>query len=327
MGGDEYHDLIIIGAGPAGISLGAEARAAGLERVLLLEKGEAHSWTIRKLYPDEKDVLANYKGHAAVCRGVVCITDDSKAGTLSYLDSVIAEFDLDVRYKVEVTWISPQSDGSFEIHTRDEQVFRTRAVAVAIGIWGKPKQPDYPIPRSLRRKALFEVTGDDLRDLDVLVVGGGDSASEYAQYLAQEGNRTVLSYRRDEFTRMLPVNRRSIEALEERGLLTILRSSNIVGVTDYEGLPYVEFAEERLPSIVFDRIVYALGGQTPREFLRQIGIGFDGHQPIVTDKYETTVPGLYLVGDLVAEGRGGGSIITAFNSSADAWREIAVRLG
>jgi len=319
-------DLLIIGAGPAGISLGAEARAAGMERVIVLEKAEAHSWTIRKLYPDQKEVLANYKGHAAVCRGVVCITDDSKTGTLSYLDSVIRDFRLEVRYRVEVTWISPQPDGSFEVRTASDEVFSTRALAVAIGIWGKPRKPDYPIPGSLRDKVLYEVTGDGLSGLDVLVVGGGDSASEYAQFLVQEGNTTVLSYRQSEFNRMLPVNREAIEALEERGMLTILRGSNIAAVTDHEGDPHVEFVES-IPSLVVDRVVYALGGQTPRAFLRQIGIEFDGHQPIVTDHYETTVPGLYLVGDLVADGRGGGSIITAFNSSADAWTEIAARLG
>ena len=82
------YDLIIIGAGPAGLSMAAEARAAGIsaDKILILEKGEAHSWSIRKFYPEKKLVEANYKGKPAVCSGVLCIPDLSKDETLTYLD-------------------------------------------------------------------------------------------------------------------------------------------------------------------------------------------------------------------------------------------------
>jgi len=58
------HDLIIVGAGPAGISTAVEAREAGIgrERILILEKGPAHSYAIRKFYPEDKRVDAVYKG-------------------------------------------------------------------------------------------------------------------------------------------------------------------------------------------------------------------------------------------------------------------------
>ena len=57
------YELIIIGAGPAGISMAAEARSVGIpsEQILVLEKGPTHSWAIRKFYPAKKIVLANYK--------------------------------------------------------------------------------------------------------------------------------------------------------------------------------------------------------------------------------------------------------------------------
>jgi thioredoxin reductase (NADPH) len=52
-------DLVVVGAGPAGIALVAEARAAGVpaERMLVLEKSDAHSFTIRKYYPEGKPVI------------------------------------------------------------------------------------------------------------------------------------------------------------------------------------------------------------------------------------------------------------------------------
>ncbi len=316
-------DLIVVGAGPAGISLAVEARTAGLERIIVLEKAEAHSWTIRKLYPESKPVLANYKGHAAVCRGVLCITDTSKQGTLTYLDRAIEDHELDIRYDDGVAWISSSDDGNLVVRTDAGAEYTAPVLVVAIGIFGKPNKPDYRIPVSLRSRVHYDVTSQEYRDQDTLVVGGGDSASEYCQFLAQEGNRVVLSYRRSEFTRMMPINLESLEALETRRDVAILRASNIVAMEDEEGFPMAVFAEEGTPDLVVDHVFYALGGAAPRDFLAQVGIAFDGAAPVVTDGYETTVPGLYLVGDLVAGSRGGGSIITAFNSAHDAWQAIA----
>ncbi|HEY0430702.1 MAG TPA: FAD-dependent oxidoreductase, partial [Pyrinomonadaceae bacterium] len=71
----------------------------------------------------------------------------------------------------------------------------------------------------------------------------------------------------------------------------------------------------------FDHIVYALGGTTPTNFLKAIGIAFDGEAPVVREGYETSVPGLYLIGDLSA-GKKGGSINLAFNMAAEAMRNI-----
>jgi thioredoxin reductase len=76
---------------------------------------------------------------------------------------------------------------------------------------------------------------------------------------------------------------------------------------------------ESLGTRGFDYLVYALGGSTPENFLRTIGIEFNGDAPRLLEAYETTVPGLFLVGDLSA-GPKGGSIIWAFNSANTAMR-------
>src|SRR5687767_8786043 len=97
-------DLIVVGAGPAGISLAVEARSAGVraEAIQVLEKGREHSWAIRVLYPDAKLVTANYKGIDASCEGVLCLGDSSKAETLTFLDRAILEHDVRVQYETEV---------------------------------------------------------------------------------------------------------------------------------------------------------------------------------------------------------------------------------
>ena len=160
-----------------------------------------------------------------------------------------------------------------------------------------------------------------LRDADVLVVGGGDSASEYAQYLVQEGCRVALSYRGGAFRRMNEINRESLESLASRGRVRLLLNTDVVAVAAAGGRPRVTFGQPGPPPETFDHLVLALGGTTPDNFLKTIGIDFDGAAPVLKDGYETSIPGLFLVGDLTA-GRTGGSIITAFNSANEAMRAL-----
>ncbi|HEY7515461.1 MAG TPA: FAD-dependent oxidoreductase, partial [Vicinamibacteria bacterium] len=131
-----------------------------------------------------------------------------------------------------------------------------------------------------------------------------------------------LSYRRGEFSRMNRINRESLEALGRRGEVRLLLDSEIEGVRDREGLPEVAFAGGGTE--VFDYVVYALGGTAPHDFLRTLDIEFDGPEPVLGDGYETSVPGLFLLGDLSA-GRKGGSINWAFNSANTAMRRICER--
>ena len=98
------YDLIIIGAGPGGIALAAEARASGIDssRTLILEKGATHNWAIRQLYPQQKLTTANYKGFEARCEGLLCITDMTKSETLDFFDKVIETYEINIQFNAEV---------------------------------------------------------------------------------------------------------------------------------------------------------------------------------------------------------------------------------
>ncbi len=316
-------DMIIIGAGPAGISMASEARAAGIDadKILLLEKAAEHSFSLKKYYPENKLVTANYKGFEAVCTGVMCIIDQSKNQAISYLDQTIRDNDIRVQYGETVYKIHKEpAEQRFTLFT-DRASYDAKVVVIAIGILGKPNKPDYKLPLSLKERILYDMTTTDVKGADVLVVGGGDSASEYCQFLVQQGNRVVLSYRGPEFTRMNDINRKSILALGERGQVTILYGSNVAAIRDAGGKPAVDFKEPAFPPGTFDFVVYTLGGTTPNNFLKTIGIEFDGDAPYVKDGHETNVPGMFLIGDLSA-GTKGGSIIWAFNSANTAMRKI-----
>jgi len=92
------HDLIIIGAGPGGIALAAEAFASGIDpkQIVILEKGPTHNSAIRQLYPEQKLTTANYKGFAARCEGLLCVGDMTKPETLQFFDKIISDYHVNI---------------------------------------------------------------------------------------------------------------------------------------------------------------------------------------------------------------------------------------
>ncbi|MBS4028713.1 MAG: NAD(P)-binding domain-containing protein, partial [Ignavibacteriales bacterium] len=316
------YDILIIGAGPAGISMAVESVHSGISasKILLLEKAEEHSFSIKKYYPENKVVTANFKGFEAKCTGVLCIPDQSKHEIITYLDKAIQENNLQVRYGETVWKLHQNDDKSFIVYTEKSE-YRAKIVTIAIGILGKPNKPEYKFPSSLKDVVFYDVTTKEITGAKVLVVGGGDSASEYCQYLSQTGNTVALSYRKKDFVRMNAINRESLLELEREGKVKILYESEILSLEDKEGKPLVIMKNEKYPPQIFDDVVYALGGTTPSNFLKLLGIAFEGEEPIVKEHHETSVQGLFLLGDLVA-GTKGGSIIWAFNSSRNAMTKI-----
>ncbi|MCS7083074.1 MAG: NAD(P)-binding domain-containing protein [Bacteroidetes bacterium] len=320
-------DLLIVGAGPGGLGLAVEALQGGFprDRLLVLEKAEQPIWSIRALYPDNKLTTANYKGYTAEARGLLTIEDMSKADTIAFFDRLIAQYQVPIRYAEEVWAIRPWSQGGYLVQSTKGE-YRARLVAIAIGIFGRPNKPDYPIPGALKARVHFDLTSwKPEPGLEVLVVGGGDSAGEYVQYLAQDGCRVTLSYRRKQIVRMLEQNREAVLRLAAEGRIRLWLGSNITRLEPTpDGRPRVVFAEPEFDQPVFDHIVYALGGTTPENFLRSAGIAFQDKTPVLDEAFETNQPGLFLVGDLCANMKGG-SIIYAFNTAHAVWKRIRER--
>ncbi len=315
------HDLLIVGAGPAGISTAVEARDAGLppSRIVVLEKGPLHSYAIRKFYPDEKRVDAVYKGIPAVCEGRVCIVDGTKQQTLDFIDQTIKQWEVDVRYDEGVDSIARMDDGCFEVRT-PKATYVARVVVVAIGILGKPNVPDYKIPRNeLRGRVHFDVTSEKLQGERALVMGGGDSAADFAHYLVSKGFHVDLSYRKAELSRMNQINLADMQGIAAAGGLEFLMPTDVTRLEVDSGRPRAVFAQ--IDPRTYDHVVYALGGSTPAGFLQSTGIDLKGGEPTLGEGGQTNVRGLFLAGDLTV-GKKGGSIISAFNSGVFTMRVI-----
>jgi len=314
-------EITIIGAGPAGISMAVEAREAGIssEKILILEKAKEHSFTIKKYYPENKLVTANFKSFAAQCTGVMCLSDSTKHETITYLDKAIENYNLNVHYSEIVHKIHQENtEQKFVIYT-NKKTYESKVVVISVGILGKPNKPEYKIPSSLNVRVLFDVSSTEIVNSKVLVVGGGDSALEYCQFLNQMGNDVTLSYRRADFSRMTEINLQNLSALLNQNKTKLYLSSIITALETDDGKPKVIFEEGE--SETFDYLIYVLGGTTPDNFLKLIGIEFDGPERVLKDGYETSIPGLFRTGDLSA-GKKGESIIWAFNSSKAAMKRI-----
>jgi len=321
------HDLIIIGAGPGGIGLAAEAFASGIDpsKILILEKGPTHNSAIRQLYPEQKLTTANYKGFAARCEGLLCVGDMTKPETLQFFDKIISDYHVNIQFNAEVYGMRRPDEGGARFRVESSQgVYESKVLACAIGIFGRPNKPkEYRLPPTLKERLLFDMTSQHIQNEAVLVIGGGDTAAEYVQYLRQQDNRVTLSYRKADFTRLNQQNRDALLAMEQRGEVEILRSSNIKEIVDEVGRPRIIFAEAEHITRAFDRVIFALGGTTPTNFLHTLGIAFNGDGPVFDEAGATNVDGLYLIGDLVV-GKKGGSIITAFNSAVRAMKSICI---
>jgi len=304
-------DLLVIGAGPAGIATAVEARRAGIERILLLEKGSTHSFSIEKLYTPGKRVDKVYLGQEVECEGAVCIVDGNRESVLRTLDAFVEQYQLPIRYETEVTTIQPQADASFVVEDAAGNRFHARTVVIAIGVYGRPKRPDYPIPTSLKGHVHFDLTQPLPKGEAVMIVGGGNTALEYAAFL-YSNHPVTLAYRGEIFTKANEINRQVLEDLRTKGLVAVWTGADVASIRDAGEDPRVEatFKDGRVAR--FDHLLFAIGGATPQGFLQQAGVELQGKTPVVDHRFHSQIQGLFLAGDLVAQGKG--SIVKAFNT-------------
>jgi len=323
---DRVVNVLVVGVGPAGLSVGVECVHHGVPDVLALEKGPVPNQTVHLYYPDDKRVDAAYKGQEAVCAGVLCFRDTTKANFLSLADVMLQRFPVPVVCNAAVDSIRGEPDGLFSVSASTGKTWKARHVVVAIGRMGRPNRPEYfdAIPAAARKRVHFDLRRVDPAGREILVVGGGNAAAEFALSLAPKG-RVTLSYRGSEFTRVNPMNAGLLARDESEGRLAVLRNSNIVSVEDREDRVLVRFAAH--PEMTVDAIVYAIGGSAPAAFLQATGIELDDRgDPRLDEWNETSVPGLFVAGELAVPA-GKGSIITSFNTGKRVVEGIMRRLG
>ncbi|MGP1450797.1 MAG: NAD(P)-binding domain-containing protein [Wolinella sp.] len=318
---EKIYNIAIIGGGPGGVASAVEAVILGIKDIVLIEKGVEHSMTIRKFYKDNKRVDKDYKGQKVELNGNIYFVDGTKESTLELFDRILEGNNIDERFSTEAESVKKRDDGLFLITTTVGEEILARYVIISIGKMGQPNKPSYEIPSSIKERINFNVNNCKERER-ILVVGGGNSAVEYAYFLADLGE-TTLNYRKDVFTRVNESNMEILNEYVERGALRLKLGVDIVRLVDSSGLPGVEFADGSTE--VFDRVVYAIGGMAPVDFLKKCGIQIDEYGvPLTDESHESSIPGVYIAGDILF--RSGGSIATALNHGFSIVLDINERL-
>jgi len=299
------YDLAIVGAGPAGIATAVESYLQGIKKIVLLEKDTNHNSTIRKFYKDKKRVDVEWKGQKVELDGNIYFIDGTKESTLDFFDEILQNHSVELKTHVEVASIEKQQD-CFEVFMAGESV-KAKNVVVTIGRMGKPNKPSYKVPPSVRKQVKYTSEGCTNGE-KILVVGGGDSAVEYAVDLS-ETNDVTICYRRETFRRANPTNQVNIEKAINSKKVTPLLGVNIDGLEDNNGKVKVLFYGAEVEN--YDRVIYAIGGTTPSAFLASSGIEEIDGKPVHNENYETNIKGLFVAGDITQES--GGSIALGLN--------------
>jgi thioredoxin reductase (NADPH) len=254
--------VVIVGAGPSGISASLAAKERGL-RYLTLEQdslgGTVASFPRRKLVmtaPAELPII-----------GKVKFTETTKEALLEFWRNVERKAGLDIKYGERVVAIERTRKG-FKVETTKGE-YSASALLLAIGRRGTPRKLGVPGEESTKVTYRL-IDPEQYRGQRVLVVGGGDSALEAALAVSEQpGTAVTLSYRSAAFTRAKKKNRERLEAARRAGRVTVHLESNVKSI--HADHVVLERAGQllRVPN---DAVIVNAGGILPTEFLKAIGI-------------------------------------------------------
>ena len=313
---ENIYNLIIVGGGPGGIASAVEASIFGIGKILIIEKSDNHSQTIRQYYKDAKRVDRNWQGQNIELEGNVEFFDGTKESTLEHFDTLLDHEEIDAIFECEVDRVTKEENGVFTVVTPKGD-FSAKNVIVSIGKMGKPNKPEYKIPSSIKKMVNFSPY-DSPGHEKILVVGGGDSAVEYASELSNI-NDVTLSYRKESFTRVNDINQEIITRYDQEEKLRVRYGMDIESIENDEGRVKVNYKNGY--HTIYDRVIYALGGTTPIDFFRKSDMEVDEHDlPVTSESFETSVKGLYIAGDIVY--KSGGSIAKSINHEYHILKDI-----
>lgn len=293
-------DIVIIGSGPGGLGAASRAKELG-SRHVLLEAQDHASDTLFK-YQKGKHVMSEPSVLPLRCG--LPFVGGKRETILDEWNQAIHVQGIHIQYQKKVTAISRESiNHPFVVVCEDGSSYTSRTVILAIGLQGNVRKLGVP-GESLPFVQYTLSDPEEFKDESIIVIGGGDAAIENALALAKQNHVTLMN-RDEEFVYCKEANRNLILAAEKAGQMNICHKAFAVEVKETGTNPPMEFVfdgkegQVRMPC---HRIVARLGAIPPRKLVESFGVQFPNQNPtalpVLSESYESNVPGLFIAGAL-----------------------------
>lgn len=276
-GKESVLDVVIIGAGPAGITAALNAKKNKLKFKVLEQDSLGGT-----VYTFPRDKVVMTQPMDLPLHGKIKLHDTSKEELLGIWMGVLKENDISIQEHSKVEHIIPLENGDFKLRLATAEEIIAQNVLIAIGRRGSPRKLNVVGEESTKvAYRLLEperISGDK-----ILVVGGGDSAVESAMLL-MDNNEVTISYRKDKFSRIKPKNREKIDEAISKGSIEVLYDSNVQEIKKESVL--ISFNDDRQDrEIENDRVYIFAGGELPTQFLMSAGIKVEKTFGKIVKKY------------------------------------------
>jgi len=267
------YDIIIVGAGPAGISASLTAKKHGL-KFLLLEQDTLGGTVFT--FPRKKIIMTSPMDLPLF--GKIKLFETSKAELLDLWQVVLKKNNITVSENSKVESIFSEN-GIFKVTTINGDHFSSARILLAVGRRGTPRK--LGIPGELKEKVAYRLLEpEDISGKHIIVVGGGDSAVESALLLS-DNNHVILSYRNEVFNRIKPLNNIALNKAVASGKIEVRLKTNLLSIGDDHILLATGNNGDTV-QLKNDLVYIFAGGELPTQFLEKAGIK-------ITKKFGDTV--------------------------------------
>ena len=257
------YDIIIIGAGPAGISASLTAKKHNLS-ALTLEQDSLGGTVFT--FPRKKIVMTAPMDIPLY--GKVRLRETTKMQLLNLWNDVLSKNEIVIKEQSKVESIVFQ-DNKFVVETAAGEQFTARKILLSIGRRGTPRKLN--IPGEMSEKVAYRLLEPELiENKNIVVVGGGDSAIETALLLTDQ-NQVTLSYRGDSFGRIKVANNQKIKEAISLQEIDVRFNTNLKSIEE-DKVKIENILSGEVTDLENDLVYIFAGGELPTQFLEKAGI-------------------------------------------------------
>ena len=285
----DLFDITIIGGGPTGLFGAFYAGLRGL-KVKVIDVLPELGGQLTALYPEK--YVYDVAGHPKILAKDLAKNLATQAGL----------FKPTITLGEKVTNLTRQEDGHWQITTDQSDNHHTKSVLLALGAGAcVPKKLDIEYDKALENESIFYAVKNKerFRGKNVLIVGGGDSAVDWANEFSDKASKVTLIHRRDQF--------RAVQTSVEE-----MKRNKVDIKTFYELKEIKSEGNQVKQAIIFDNrtgkeetidcdaILMNICFVINLDFLKSWGLKMEVNAISVNEKMETSLPGVYAAGDICA---------------------------